>query len=166
MDDEDIDIDIQNDDLSHLEVKLNLHPILSAEPMEKRTTPRSSSSSSSYTYLHNKLFKEKVPLSILYNLFDHICAKKHGGKQEYYIMDENAFRSLLYNRPLYESFKQSIAPYYHVSKAFYILREHDTLSPFMTVIKQICKHQDIPLTHKFFYRDGVKLHEFHVYIIL
>lgn len=112
----------------------------------------------SQKYVHEKIFKEKVPLSILFTLLESICTKKH----KYYIFDENAFRSLQYNKQLYESFIKTVLPCYHSSKKFYATRKHETISSFMTVVNQICKQHDIEITHKIFYRDNVKQHEFRI----
>jgi hypothetical protein len=85
---------------------------------------------------HHQLFKKVVPLAPLFDLLDKICNKG----LDYYIIDENVYKKMLYNE-YDKGFLAEILPYYHKSKQYFVTREF-TYSSFANVIRQICHAND------------------------
>ena len=81
----------------------------------------------------NYLFLKQVPLSIIMELLDKICAKTNN----YYLIDLNAYRKMLFFK-LDTEFKEILLPYYHISKRYYITREF-SYNSFTNILRQICK---------------------------
>ena len=82
----------------------------------------------------NYLFIEPVPIQIVLDLLENICAKT----DKYYIIDKNAYKKMLYYDH-HISFLKNIEPYYHVSKKYYLTREM-TYNSFTNIVRQICKN--------------------------
>ena len=85
----------------------------------------------------HQLFRKQVPIQILLDLLDKVCLKT----DKYYLIDANAFRVLLYNN-YHKDFCKTMLEYYHSSKAYYVSREF-TYKSFVSVIRQICKSNNI-----------------------
>ncbi len=95
-----------------------------------------------------QIFRENIPTEILFDLLEQICLKT----DKYYLIDNNAYKKLLYNK-LYEDFKTTILPYYQESKKFYVLRELNYNS-FVNIVRQICKSNDVMFTSKIKYNES------------
>lgn len=98
--------------------------------------------------MNSQIFKEHVPLSILYNLLDLIALKK----DNYYIVDLNAYKKMLYNE-YHISFCENLKQYYHKGKHFYLERKM-TYNSFTTILRQICKQEAIMFTSKINYNKS------------
>ena len=98
--------------------------------------------------MNSQIFKERVPLSILYSLLDEIAIKKTNN----YLIDMNAYKKMLYNE-LHLPFIESLKPYYHKGKQFYLERQM-TYNSFTTIVRQICKHEAIMFTSKINYNQS------------
>jgi hypothetical protein len=85
----------------------------------------------------HQLFRRQVPIQILIDLLDKICLKT----DKYYLIDANAFKVLLYNN-YHEDFCKTMLEYYHSSKSYYVSREF-TYKSFISIIRQICKSNNI-----------------------
>ena len=87
--------------------------------------------------MSSQIFKKSIPIDILFTLLDKICEKT----SKYYIIDSNSFRKMNYHE--YDTeFYNTLVPYYHKSKLFYVQRKHK-YSTFTTIVRQICKYNQI-----------------------
>lgn len=95
-----------------------------------------------------QIFKENVPIYIIFELLEKVCLKT----DRYYLIDNNAFKKLLYNNYQTE-FLTVINDYYQDSKRFYVTRKFNYNS-FVNIIRQICKSNDIMFTSKIKYNES------------
>ncbi len=95
-----------------------------------------------------QIFKHNVPIHIIFNLLDIVCLKT----EKYYLIDNNAFKKLLYNNYQHD-FLNTILDYYQDSKKFYVTRKFNYNS-FVNIIRQICKSNDIMFTSKIKYNES------------
>ena len=98
--------------------------------------------------MNSKIFKERVPLTILYNLLDLIALKK----DNYYVVDMNAYKKMIYNE-YHMNFCNTLKQYYHKGKHFYLERKM-TYNSFTTILRQICKQEEIMFTSKINYNKS------------
>jgi hypothetical protein len=95
-----------------------------------------------------QIFKENVPIDIIFELLEKVCLKT----DRYYLIDNNAFKKLLYNN--YQTdFLSAIKDYYQDSKRFYVTRKFNYNS-FVNIVRQICKSNDIMFTSKIKYNES------------
>jgi hypothetical protein len=95
-----------------------------------------------------QIFKNGVPNEIIFSLLEKICLKT----DKYYLIDMNAYRKLLFYK-LDEELCSSLKQYYHLSKQFYLERKM-TYNSFTTIIRQICKHNNIMFTSQIKYNES------------
>lgn len=95
-----------------------------------------------------QIFKEKVPILILYNLLENISDKNENN----YTFDLNSYKKMLYHNYQTEFFNE-IIKYYHESKKFYINRAL-TYNSFTNILRQICKNNNITYTTKIKYIES------------
>ena len=98
--------------------------------------------------MNSQIFKEHVPLTILYNLLDLISLKK----DNYYVIDMNAYKKMIYNE-YHINFCDTLKQYYHKGKHFYLERNM-TYNSFTTILRQICKQEEIMFTSKINYNKS------------
>jgi len=96
----------------------------------------------------SQLFCRPVDINILFDLLDKICLKK----EKYYVVDNNAFRKLVFHK-YHEAFFNDIIGYYHISKQFYVTRKL-TYKSFTNIVRQICKVNNIMFTSEIKYSDS------------
>ena len=96
----------------------------------------------------NQIFKKNVPNELLFTLLDKICFKT----DEYHLIDNNAYRKLLFYN-LDKEFVDDLLNYYHLSKQFYILRKM-TYKSFTNIIRQICKQNLIQYITEMKYNES------------
>ena len=65
-----------------------------------------------------QIFKKNIPIEILFNWFDKFCIKN----EKYYLIDHNVYKKILFHKHETE-FLETILPYYHLSKTFYVTRK-------------------------------------------
>jgi hypothetical protein len=94
-----------------------------------------------------QIFKQNVSSELLFELLEQICVKT----DKYYFIDHNSYKKLLYNN-LHEPFIRRIKDSYFYSKQFYATRKM-TYNSFTTIIRQICKANNI------MYRSEIKYNE-------
>ena len=87
----------------------------------------------------SQVFKKPIPKNILFNFLERIGCKK---TDKFYIVDITAFKRAIYNNDL-EMFIQSIKEYYYTSKLHYIDMTHASYNKFNTIIRQLCKCNNI-----------------------
>ena len=95
-----------------------------------------------------QIFKISVPNDTLFNLFEKICLKT----EKYYLFDMNAYKKMLFYK-YNDDFCESLKQYYHISKQFYLERIM-TYNSFTTIIRQICKHNNIMFTSDIKYNQS------------
>ena len=95
-----------------------------------------------------QIFRENVPISLLNDLLEKICLKT----EKYYLIDNNAFRKLVFHKH-HEEFLDTILPFYQESKKFYVTRKF-TYNSFVNIVRQICKSNDVMFTSKIKYNES------------
>ena len=108
----------------------------------------------------SQIFKESVPSSELFNFLEKV-AKKEDHK---YIFDVYSFKKAIYKN-IIPDFINNIRECYHKSKQFYLDRKQ-TYTSFVTIIRQICKHNSIPYTAKITYEKSSYYIVYNIDIIL
>lgn len=98
--------------------------------------------------MSKQIFREKVPSKILFDLLEMICLKT----QNYFLFDMNAFKKMVFNK-YHEEFLETLKPYYHLGKRFYLEREV-SYNMFTTILRQICKHNAIMYTSQIKYNES------------
>lgn len=88
--------------------------------------------------MSNLLFKKIIPNNIIFDFLSKNCNLEN----DYYIFDKIVFKQYEYNN-LIEEFYNNIIDNYKESKKFYLKRPI-TFNNLMTVIRQICKFNNIP----------------------
>lgn len=108
----------------------------------------------------SQLFKENIPMPILYEFLEKICAKDT--IKNCFIFSKGAFKKAeIYD--LLNNFKEVIKPYYHISKKYYIDRDLSFIR-FTTVIKQICNLNNIEVISKIVYNKSKYEMEYYIAI--
>ncbi len=93
----------------------------------------------------SQIFKKQLPINILYDLLDKICIKN----EKYYIFDKISYKKGEYQKIL-EPFLQLLSEYYHASKQYYLIRKL-SYNSFVTIIRQICRLNNINYISKILY---------------
>jgi len=107
--------------------------------------------------MSTQLFKRNVPNEYLYELLDKICIKT----DKYYMIDLNSYKKLVFYN-YYDDFKDTIKPYYNLSKQFYVDRKL-AYNSFTNVIRQICKNNNIMYTSQIKYNESQYNINFFIY---
>lgn len=85
----------------------------------------------------SQIFKTKPDKNLLYQLLEHIC-EPH---DKTYVVDNVAFkRGLMFNKIV--EYTNKVERYYYESKKFYLQRKM-TYKYFLTIIRQMCKSNEI-----------------------
>ena len=95
-----------------------------------------------------QIFKKYIPTELFYEFLDKICLKT----EKYYLIDMNAYRKMLFFNYHIE-FINSIKEYYHASKQFYLERKI-SYNSFATIVRQICKSNNIMFTSQIKYNES------------
>ena len=110
----------------------------------------------SYLYM-SQLFKNKVPSSVLFDFL----TKHTNTKLDYYIFNKTAYKTAKYHNHT-SAFLSYIVDYYHDSKKYYATRD-DSYNNFLTIIRQICKHNSIAYTSRKEYLNSTYNISYHIY---
>jgi len=104
-----------------------------------------------------QIFRENPELSTLFDLLEKVCLKT----DKYYLVDNNAFRKVLFHK--YETeFIEKLTPCYQDSKKFYVTRKF-TYNSFMNIIRQICKSNAIMFNSTIKYNESKYNIDYFVY---
>ena len=98
--------------------------------------------------MKSQLFKKDVPKEILFDLLNKICI--NNGK--YYILNNISYKKGEYLE-IIKPFIKNIMEYYFESKKFYAERKQNYTS-FITIIRQICRLNNINYTSKILYNKS------------
>lgn len=88
----------------------------------------------------SQTFKWPFPHKLLYGFLDKICIFKDG----VYMVNTEAYKKGMYYDYITEFVNES-KQYYFLSKRKYLERKM-TYASLLTILRQICKHHDIPYT--------------------
>ena len=110
--------------------------------------------------MSHQIFKDDIPNNILYSLLNDICTCKN---DNYFIVDKIAFKKAQFNNVI-QPFLESLDKYYHESKKFYITRKLN-YTKFITIIRQICKKNEIPFSNTIKYDKSTYNIIYYIYLI-
>jgi len=113
--------------------------------------------SNSNSNITSQTFKTIIPTEKLFELLEQICAK--GNK--FFILDNNAYKKGIYTG-IIPDFLNFCKSYYYTSKRKYVEKELTNKS-FMTVIRQICKTNNITYTSHINYNNSNYDIAYHIY---
>jgi hypothetical protein len=105
----------------------------------------------------HQIFRNLVPKEMLFTLLEKICLKT----DKYFLIDSNAFKKLLFYN-LHNEFTESLKPFYHLGKYYYIERKI-TYNTFITIVRQICKASAIMYSSNMKYNKSNYSIEYLVY---
>ena len=107
--------------------------------------------------MSKQIFKNPVPKELLFEVLDQICLKT----DKYYLFDTNAYRKLQFHQ-LHTPFFEMLKEYYHIGKHFYLERRL-SYNSFTTIMRQICKGNNIMFTSQIKYNESKYNIDFFVY---
>lgn len=110
--------------------------------------------------MSHQIFKDDIPNSILYNLLTEICTTRN---DKYFVVDKIAFKKAQFNKSL-QPFLDSLDKYYHESKKFYLKRKLN-YTKFITIIRQICKKNEIPFSNTIKYDKSTYNIIYYIYLV-
>jgi hypothetical protein len=88
----------------------------------------------------SQLFKRKIPIDLFTDLLNNIC----NVNQNKYVLNNASFKKGMLDEYKYiTTFLETIKEYYYLSKQRYVTNKL-TYKSFTTVIRQICKSNEIP----------------------
>ena len=95
--------------------------------------------------MSNQIFKIQIPNEKLFVFLDKIAKKN----DKYYSINNEAYKKGIFNESIV-IFINECLPYYHLSKRKYLERKI-TYNSFLTVIRQICNHNNLTYTSQIKY---------------
>lgn len=95
--------------------------------------------------MSSQIFKNKIPNELLFTLLENICLKT----DKYYIFNNDSFKKGVY-KEFFGIFIDTCRPYYFISKYKYLDKKLCYKS-FVTIMRQICKCNNIVYTSKIKY---------------
>jgi hypothetical protein len=95
--------------------------------------------------MSSQIFKKKYPKDKFIEILKTYC----DSNDKYLIFSKNSFKKIKLNKQA-QPFFNELKDYYYKSKLFYVER-NPIYKHFVTVIKQICKHNNIPYNSKILY---------------
>ena len=110
--------------------------------------------------MSHQIFKDEIPNNILYELLSEICTTKN---DKYFVVDKIAFKKAQFNKIL-QPFLDSLDKYYHESKKFYLKRKLN-YTKFVTIIRQICKKNEIPFSNTIKYDKSTYNIIYYIYLV-
>lgn len=96
----------------------------------------------------SQIFKKNIPNDILFDFLKSICILE----DEHFCMDNASFKRAIITEKL-PIFLNKIIEYYHKSKQIYVTKKQ-TYTSFITIIRQICKANQIPYTNQVIYNKS------------
>jgi hypothetical protein len=107
--------------------------------------------------MDTQLFKIKFPKELLFQFLNNVCEKNN----EYYILNNESYKKSIFLNIL-SPFFENLKNYYYSSKKFYIERTMN-YNNYITIIRQICKSNNISLIKLIkYYKSGYNI-EYHIY---
>ena len=112
--------------------------------------------------MESQIFKNKIPIELLFTLFNLVITIQSNDQSKYYIIDKTIFKKLQYNNYIQE-FLDEIIQYYYTSKQYYVTRNIN-YNNFLTIVRQICKINNINITKKILYTKSNYNILYYIYI--
>jgi hypothetical protein len=106
----------------------------------------------------NQIIKNKI------DFFNEFIISIGTLENNYVIMNETIFKKAEYNN-LIKPFFDKLIPHYHKSKHFYLTREIN-YSSFITVLRQICKSNDVHYTSILKYSKSSHYIEYYFHVLI
>lgn len=97
------------------------------------------------------------------DIFDDFVKTNFVRENNYYIFNYLNFKKIIYEKQI-ESFLTQLKDYYYKNKHFYIERPDITHNQFNTILRQICKKNNIHIEIKIKYENSKYSPEYHIYI--
>lgn len=107
----------------------------------------------------SQIFKTRVNQDILFNFLDKVSNKHNDAK---YIFDVTSYKRCIF-LDIFDSFIESLKPYYHISKQFY-LDKKSSFKMLSTIIRQICRLNGIYYKQEIKYSKSTYEIVYHIYI--
>lgn len=108
--------------------------------------------------MSSQIFKNHIPNELL---IDFLNCNAHKN-DDYYIVNNNVLKKSIFNETIH-LFIENCKPYYYLSKRKYLERAF-TYTSFITIIRQICKYNEIKYTSQIKYDKSNYEIEYHIYI--
>ena len=105
----------------------------------------------------SQIFKEKIQDTILFELLDKLCIKNNN----YYIFNFESYKKGVYNKSI-PTFIENCKHYYYNSKQKY-LEKKQTYNSFVTILRQICKHNKLTYLSKLVYNKSDYNIDFYIF---
>lgn len=105
----------------------------------------------------SQIFKEQFPCSILFELLNQLCIKNNN----YYIFNFESYKKGLYNESI-PQFVENCKLYYYNSKKKY-LEKKQTYNSFVTILRQICKNNNLTYVSKLVYNKSNYNIDFYIF---
>ena len=106
----------------------------------------------------NQIFQTQYDCNLLFDFLELNCSKTCN----YYLLNHDLFKKYLFFHQI-EPFIESLIPYYKSNKAIQYLNKKHTYKSFLTIIRQICKHCNIPFVNKIKYNKSQYSIEYYIY---
>ena len=103
------------------------------------------------------IFRKTIPIVILFALLEKICLKT----EKYFFIDYNCYKTMVYHNH-HIPFQEKVKTYYHNSKQFYADRKF-SYNSFVTIVRQICRINDIVFTSQIRYNESKYNIDYFVY---
>lgn len=97
------------------------------------------------------------------DIFDDFVKNNFVHENNYYIFNYLTFKKIIYEGQI-ESFLTQLKDYYYKNKHFYIERSDITHNQFNTILRQICKKNNIHIEIKIKYENSKYSPEYHICI--
>lgn len=107
--------------------------------------------------MKNQIIKKPV------EFFEEFVQENFIRENDYFIFNSIIFRKLVYEKKI-NDFLLKLKPYYFLNKHYYLEREPLLLNHFNTILRQICKNNDIKITHKVKYEQSKYTIEYYIYL--
>ncbi len=98
--------------------------------------------------MSKQIFKNPIPIDMLFSLLDTICTKE----ENKYIFNNNSYKKGIFENSI-PPFIESCRPYYHNSKQKYLDKKL-TYNSFTTILRQICKCNNVKYTSQIKYEKS------------
>lgn len=98
--------------------------------------------------MSKQIFKNLVPIDMLFSLLETICIKE----ENKFVFNNNSYKKGIFENSI-QPFIESCRPYYHNSKQKY-LNKKLTYNSFTTILRQICKSNNITYTSQIKYEKS------------
>jgi hypothetical protein len=104
-----------------------------------------------------QIFKNQIPNNALFELLDKICLKN----EKHYTFNRDSFKKGVYTEEI-QKFITFCVPFYQLSKRKYLERKLNHNS-FITILRQICKFNNIKYTSEIKYDKSTYDILYHIY---